>query len=294
MNKKTMYITNLILIFVFSIVSGAITIGSVHRSVDIEVTSLTETIGIELPGIMTAGDGIVNKYALVIGISNYSAISDLSYCDEDATDWFNYLDTSGYQITLLGDNQPETFPQWDGLATEYNVRTELANIFSIADEDDIVVFTSSGHGGRSRSKELKAFVYFLCMWDTNVGELGHNGLITNYELQEMMEPSVSNTFVFLDHCYSGGFVDIFLNPNAEKFYMATTCTDNGFGWDDPVHQNGKWTYFFLEYALIGELGGIASMEETFAIAYPAYIEEIHRPGDVPMEFDGSPETLFYL
>ncbi|MGC9779448.1 MAG: caspase family protein [Candidatus Heimdallarchaeota archaeon] len=294
MNKKAMYMTSLTLIFALSILSGAITIGTVQRSIDIKVTNLNETTGIILPNLMTTGDGIVNKYALVIGISDYNVISDLSYCDEDATDWFNYLDSLGYQITLLGDSHPETFPQWDGYATEYNVRVALADIFSLADEDDIVVLTSSGHGGRSRSKTLKAFVYFLCMWDTNAGEEGFDGLITNYELQEMMEPSVSSTFVFLDHCYSGGFGDIFLNPNAEKFYMATTCTDNGFGWDDPVHQNGKWTYFFLEYALIGELGGKASMEEAFAVAYPAYLEEIHRPGDVPMEFDGSPDTLFYL
>lgn len=32
-----------------------------------------------------------DKYAVIFGISDYSAISDLTYCDEDATDWYNYL-----------------------------------------------------------------------------------------------------------------------------------------------------------------------------------------------------------
>ncbi len=294
MNKKTLYITGLTLIFALSILSGAITIGTVHRSVDIEVTTMNDSTGIVLPSPTTTGDSIVNKYALVIGISDYKVISDLNYCDEDATDWYNYLDSLGYQITLLGDSHPENFPQWDGYATEYNTRVALVNIFSIADEDDIVAITSSGHGGRSRSKDLKAFVYFLCMWDTNDGEEGYNGLIDNYELLEILEPSVSKTFIFLDHCNSGGFEYVFQNPNSENYYMATTCTENGFGWDDPVHLNGKWTYFFLEYALIGILGGTASMEEAFAVAYPAYLEEIHRPGDVLEEFDGSSDTLFYL
>ncbi|MBN1329937.1 MAG: hypothetical protein JXA54_10735, partial [Candidatus Heimdallarchaeota archaeon] len=41
---------------------------------------------------VAAGDGVVNRYAVIVGISDYKAISDLSYCDEDANDWFNQLD----------------------------------------------------------------------------------------------------------------------------------------------------------------------------------------------------------
>lgn len=32
-----------------------------------------------------------NKFAVIVGISDYKTISDLSFCDEDATDWYNFL-----------------------------------------------------------------------------------------------------------------------------------------------------------------------------------------------------------
>lgn len=294
MKRKAMYATFLTIIFAFSLLSGAIVIGAfTHRSMDITDFDFTEITTTDLT-VLTTGDGIVNKYALIIGISDYSIISDLSYCDEDASDWFNYLDPLGYQITLLGDSHLDTYPQWDGYATEYNVKMAFAEILAVADEDDIIVFASSGHGGRYKDTTIKSFLYFLCMWDTSAGENGENGLITQFELKDMVAPSLAKTFVFLDHCYAGGFGNMFENDNSANFYLATTCTDNGFGWDDPEHQNGKWTYFFLEYALIEQLGGTGSMEEAFEIALPPYLLEVHRPGDTPMEFDGDLETLFYL
>ena len=294
MKRKVMFATCLTIIFAFSLLSGAIVIGTnTQRSLDFTDIGFSEITSTDIT-TQSTGDGIINKYALIIGISDYNVISDLSFCDEDASDWFNYLNPLGYDITLLGDNHPETYPQWDGYATEYNVKTAFADILAVADEDDIVVFTSSGHGGRSRDTSIKAFVYFLCMWDTSAGENGENGLITQFELKDMMAPSLAKTFIFLDHCFAGGFANTFENPNSVNFYMATTCTDNGFGWDDYVHQNGKWTYFFLEYALIGELGGTGSLEEAFAIAMPPYLLEVHRPGDTPMEFDGNLDLPFYL
>ena len=76
--------------------------------------------------------------------------------------------------------------------------------------------------------------------------------------------------------------------------MSTTCTDKGSGFDDPVHLNGMWTYWFLEYTLIGQFDGYASMEEVYAYVYPIYMEELFRPIDEPWEFDGDTETPFYL
>ncbi len=42
------------------------------------------------------------KYALVIGISNYSGTAnDLEYCDDDATDWKARLQMEGYSVPTL-------------------------------------------------------------------------------------------------------------------------------------------------------------------------------------------------
>ena len=47
------------------------------------------------------GLGVQGKYAIISGISDYKNISDLSYCDEDATDWYNYLKRLGYQCRVI-------------------------------------------------------------------------------------------------------------------------------------------------------------------------------------------------
>ncbi|MHA1366972.1 MAG: Ig-like domain-containing protein [Candidatus Heimdallarchaeota archaeon] len=64
------------------------------------------------------------KYAVLAGISNYKAISDLSYCDEDVNDWYNYLVTIGYEsnnIIVLGDHT-SSYEKYDGTATESNIK----------------------------------------------------------------------------------------------------------------------------------------------------------------------------
>ena len=129
------------------------------------------------------------------------------------------------------------------------------------------------------------------MWDTSAGENGENGLIYDSEFQTMMAPAVSNVFIFLDHCNSGGMNELMSNSNADKIYMATTCTADGYGYDDPSHLNGAWTYWFLEHTLIGQYGGTASMEATFAYAASVYP---FGGDDAPMEFDGNAGADFYL
>ena len=237
----------------------------------------------------------VDKYALIVGISDYDVINDLSYCDEDATDWYNYLVPLGYQITLLGDSHPENYPQYDGVATEYAVKNAWATIVSQADANDIIVYASSGHGAEvnigGRRRKDRVYVQVLCMWDTSSGDFGEDGLMYDSEFKDMMAPAVSNVFIFLDHCNSGGMNELMTNANADKVYMATTCTADGYGYDVPTYLNGAWTYFFLEYTLIGVYGGTASLEAAFAYALSVYP---YGGDDTPMEFDGNIAVDFYL
>ncbi len=240
------------------------------------------------------GDGVVNRYAVIVGISDYKAINDLSYCDEDATDWYNYLHALGYQIVLLGDGTND-YPQWNGLATEANVKAALQNMISNADADDIIVFASSGHGTEIKNGHGRTATYnqALCMWDTSAGEDGEDGLLYDTELASIFAASKSKTFIFLDHCYSGGMNEVMDNSNSALIYMTTTCTDDGYGYDDSTHQNGAWTYWFLEAGLENHFGSDpnTTMEEAYDWALSQYP---YGGGDTPQEFDGNPAEPFTL
>jgi len=243
-----------------------------------------------------AGDGVVDLYAVIIGISDYKAISDLSYCDEDASDWYNYLAPLGYQITVLGDNHPENYPQYDGLATEYNIKAAVAALVSVMDADDIFVYATSGHGSESQtggSGRTKTYAQVICCWDSADGENGESGYLFDTEMQEMFADIIADTFIFVDHCFGGGFYEVMLNAAGEGipwFYMTTTCTDDGYGYDYTTVENGAWTYFFLEFSLINHFGGSASMEDAFDYALANYLWD---GGDTPWEFDYN-NNPFYL
>ena len=224
----------------------------------------------------------VNRYAVIVGISDYSAINDLTYCDEDATDWYNYLSAQGYTITVLGDGK-NYYPQWDGYATEYNVKAALAYYINLADEDDIIVYASSGHGTTYSGGET------ICLWDYGVGQNGEDGSFTDVEMAAVFAPAVSEVFVFLDHCYSGGMNELMLNSNSANIYLTTTCTDDGYGYDVSTYSNGAWTYWFLEAGLVGQ--GFTTMEACFDWALANYP---YDKGDTPQEFDGDLLVNFTL
>jgi len=70
---------------------------------------------------------------------------------------------------------------------------------------------------------------------------GENGNLYDTELAAILDDAVADkVFVFLVHCYSGGFGPDLMNmPNKLHVYVTTTCTANGCGYDDPTYQNGE-------------------------------------------------------
>jgi hypothetical protein len=229
----------------------------------------------------------VQKYAVIVGISDYKAISDLSYCDEDASDWYDFvtgvLNVPTGHITVLGDTHSNNYPQYDGLATEANTKAALNNYVALADDDDEIFYITSGHGsGDGRGS------FYVCAWDCGSGESGEDGDFNDYEIAEILGNAIAEkVFVFIDHCYSGGLLDDL--AGLSNVYACTTCTDNGYGWDDPGSQNGLWTHWYLEASWIGQFGSdpMTPVEDVFTWAHDNYPK---GGGDEPQEYDGNPST----
>jgi hypothetical protein len=236
-----------------------------------------------------------DKWGVIVGISDYKAINDLSYCDEDATDFYNYLkNVMGYatsNMRVLGDGHTANYPAYYGTASEYQYRACLQWVADNILSGHTFVFDTSGHGsgdGRGSS--------FLCAWDCNSGENGYDGSFYDTEVDDYTEAIAAKgakVFVLIDHCYSGGMNEMMNTAHASLVYLTTTCTENGYGYDDSAHQNGAWTYWFLEAGLIGHFGSstTTTMEAAFDWASANYP---YSGGDAPMEFDGNAAASFVL
>lgn len=77
------------------------------------------------------------KKALCVGINNYPGTSnDLQGCVNDANDWSELLTGLGFETSQLLDSQ----------ATRQNVKIGLAGLVASTRENDVIIFTYSGHG----------------------------------------------------------------------------------------------------------------------------------------------------
>jgi hypothetical protein len=246
--------------------------------------SLTVTLSAATP---PAPWGTGGKYAIIVGISDYASISDLSFCDEDATDFYNQLYPMGYECRVYGDGHTANYPRHDGKATEATVRAQIQGLAAVAKAGDTVCFITSGHGSGDGNGES-----YLCMYDCS----GSVGCYYDHELAADVGLFVAgvNIFIFIDHCYSGGMgPELMALSNNDYIYCTTTCTEDGYGYDDTASNNGAWTYEFLEKTWIGVYGGAAhqTMESVYTKAASTYP---HTGGDACMCFDGNTGAYFYL
>jgi len=110
-------------------------------------------------------------------------------------------------------------------ATEQNIFNEIEWLNESADENDVSLFYFIGHGGSIQVNE-----YILAYDDP----------IYDYELDYYLEPIKGTMIVFIDACYSGGFIKELQNPNT---IVMTACAK-----DEPTYQvhdlrSGLFGYF---------------------------------------------------
>ncbi len=175
-------------------------------------------------GSSSGGTAITgNRYALVIGISDYQGTSnDLQYADDDAKDWANYLRGVGYQVDLLLDSQ----------ATKANI---LAAFQALADKEqagDGVVIAYSGHGYYSKRDKTS----MLIAWEL-VG-------VTTAEIEAITDTFDTQHVYFFDDACNQGTMDKLGNPG---WLLAIGSNTHTYTYDgDATMANGIFTYYMME------------------------------------------------
>jgi len=213
------------------------------------------------------------KYALLVSISDYLYISDLSYCDEDAIAWCNFLTKNNYEIYLLGD-KTSTYGNFkiNDYATEDNIKKYMNIICLKINKNDQFVFISSGHG----SGDGKGNSFICCLDCSN----SPNGQYTDKELAlniKSFTNKKAKVILFFDNCFSGGLIPEVIGNDTKLVCATSTCTENGYGFDVSQYKQGAWTYHFLIKTL--QANPNASINETFTKALINY--PFKQSGNLP-------------
>jgi len=198
-----------------------------------------------------------NKYAVVIGISDYyGSSSDLRYCDDDAWDVY-YALTGEY-----GFPSGNIYMLLDSQATYANILGAVDWLKNSAGSGDIAVFTYSGHGsygtgdpdGDGESTDECIIPWELSrLWD---------GTLASY----MSGISASKVWISFDSCFAGGMVDYGISKSGRIVSMA--CRSNEYAGESSSVRNGFYTYLMIDRGMrrgYADLNGdgYISVEEAF-------------------------------
>jgi uncharacterized caspase-like protein len=183
-------------------------------------------------GDLAAGE----KYAIVIGISDYdhpSDIYDLQYASDDA------LSMNTTLIEDYGFPAANVFTFIDSSANKTDIVSAIDYIAGEANAGDEVVFFFSGVGGRhfglpdadGDAEEVDEFL------ETHDGAYLFDG-----ELRDLFSAYDTSRIIFILDCtYSGGYDDL----AAPGRIICTATNENGFAFEEAELGHGEFTYYFV-------------------------------------------------
>jgi len=214
---------------------------------------------------------IQQVWALLIGISDYAEVEDLSYARRDAEGIATWLLDTGVpadHIRLLTDevsvlrNENEIALD-TRLATLVNVREGLGWLRQMAKRDDLVLIHFSGHGYQGaddNSDERDGVDEFFVLHDTRAAAKDDTALRDDEFGRFLDRIGSDHVLVFFDSCYSGGLsrsltpgsrttgdeVDVFSDFELEGRLILSASDESQDAFESPQLEHGVLTHFLLE------------------------------------------------
>jgi len=191
-----------------------------------------------------------NKYALIVGISDYNESSlDLKYAKNDAILFKDYL----LKVEKLP--QEHITDLIDEEATALAISIELEKLYNTTKNGDIVYLYFAGHG--DVVKKFNKNSGFLLAWDSDTAQnyYGKSGAVPLSEFNDLIAAlSAKNvkTVLILDACRSGFLFEDGSKENLETikamFQNSTSflsCGPNQLSYEAENLKHGYFTYYLV-------------------------------------------------
>ena len=234
--------------------------------------TLLQTLAVQLNPELVP---IQQVWALLIGISDYAEVEDLSYARRDAEGIATWLLDTGIpsdHIRLLTDEASvlrvgNEVVLDTGLATLVNVREGLGWLRQMAERDDLVLIHFSGHGYQGADDNLDegdGVDEFFILHDTRAAAKDDTALRDDEFGRSLDRIESDHVLVFFDSCYSGGLsrslapgsratgdiADVFSDFKLEGRLILSASDENQDAFESPQLGHGVLTHFLLE-GLVG-------------------------------------------
>ena len=197
------------------------------------------------------------RWALLIGIDDYTHAKDLKYCVADQQALKDSLVRSGFderQVTLLRDKASDA----KYLPFKSNIEKQITLLCDLAERGDFVVISFSGHGVHSGKTS------YLCPADAKLDD--QDSLISLDWIYERLQKSKADLkVVIVDACRNvppelgstRSLTGAELKDGSRAFVQATerlpdglillnSCSEGEFSQEDEQFGHGVFTHFLLE------------------------------------------------
>ncbi|MBW4434306.1 MAG: SUMF1/EgtB/PvdO family nonheme iron enzyme [Pelatocladus maniniholoensis HA4357-MV3] len=199
------------------------------------------------------------RWAFLVGVNRYvdSGISDLNFCVNDVLVLGQTLESLGYEVVTLHDQQDWNHPRFPN---RNNVEARLKHVCDAVQPDDLLWVHFACHGTvvKTAANHTEPI---LITCDTQINLLEQQALPVA-KVEQYMKASQARRFLLtLDACHTGLDIgrDLLADPEfihnvyeqAEGFALiaASTAQQRAFEWREKQH--GVFTYHLLE-ALSGQ------------------------------------------
>ena len=208
-----------------------------------------------------------SRWALLIGIDDYSELHPLHYADHDQQAMAEQLIASGFpqdQVFLLHDKAQ----QKKYLPFRANIEQQLDLVLSLANEGDLLVVGFSGHGAHIGDRD------YLCPVDTQIRKMAQTAIPLPSIYEKLGKSKATLKLLVVDACRSDFLPEgVRAAANVSSFAVATekppegimllsSCGVGQFSREDQQFGHGVFMHFLLE----GLAGQAADNEGTIALA----------------------------
>lgn len=232
------------------------------------------------------------KWALLIGVNNYTKVSKLTYCCADIQGLAKHLVEAGFpgdHVFLIEDNAADMKYK----PFKNNIEQQLDLVASLTRPDDMILVAFSGHGVQiKKGQDDKEGISYLCPADADLEKPGNTLVPLDRVYKTLESCRARQKLLLVDACRndpspSGGkglddtgaaakeFAQALSKEPPGGIVLLSSCKAGQKSWEDEKFGHGVFMHFVMK-GLAGEAADASGSVSLFKLyEYAADKTEIH-------------------